>query len=73
MGCIKKLKNCPFCNHVPYYPTNLKKNKSLTSCANNKCAIFGVMMTIKQWNKRFEIEDKSKIKSSSQSFNTIKN
>jgi len=43
------MRNCRFCGGVPYYPTNIKKNKSLTSCSNNKCPIFGVEMTVKQW------------------------
>jgi len=43
------MKKCRFCGGVPYYPTNIKKNKSLTSCSNNKCPIFGVEMTVKQW------------------------
>lgn len=48
----KEILNCPFCGSRPYMPTNIKKNKSITSCANNKCEIFGVSMQVNKWNKR---------------------
>jgi len=47
-----KLEPCPLCGAGPYYPSNWKKNKTITSCANNKCPIFGINMTVKQWNTR---------------------
>ena len=49
----EEIKPCPFCGHLPYWPTNIKKNKAITSCANNKCVMFNMIdMTVKQWNKR---------------------
>ena len=45
-------KACPFCGGTIYSPANIKKNKALTACANNKCPIFGVTMTTKQWQTR---------------------
>jgi len=58
---MKNLKACPYCGGVCYYPTNIKKNKSITSCANNKCPIFGINMTLKQWNKRPAEDDFNEI------------
>jgi hypothetical protein len=46
------LLNCPFCKGRPIAPSNIKKNKSITGCSNNKCCIFGVQITVKEWNKR---------------------
>jgi len=43
------MKHCRFCGALPYYPTKIKKNKTITSCPNSKCPIFGVFMTVKQW------------------------
>jgi len=43
---------CPFCGRLSYHPTRIKKNKTITCCANNKCPIFGVNMTLKTWNTR---------------------
>ena len=45
------MKNCRFCGALPYYPTKIKKNKTITACPNNKCPIFGVSMTVKQWER----------------------
>ena len=46
------MKKCPFCGSVPYFPTNIKKNKAITACSNNKCPIFAIKMTVKQWETR---------------------
>jgi len=43
--------NCPFCIGRPYAVAKVSRGKELTACANNKCAIFGVYMTVKQWEK----------------------
>lgn len=43
------MKHCRFCGALPVYPTHIKKNKTITSCINSKCPIFGVFMTVKQW------------------------
>lgn len=43
--------NCRFCGGAQYYPTKIKKNKTITACSNNKCPIFGVRMTVKQWEQ----------------------
>lgn len=55
-GFVKNInrKGCPFCGGGPYYPTKIKKNKAITACANGKCSIFGVNMTIKQWETRYK-------------------
>lgn len=47
-----KLLGCPFCGSVPYFPTNLKKKKQVTSCPNPKCPIHGIDIATKQWNFR---------------------
>jgi len=49
------LRNCPFCNSRPYKPTQAKKNKSWTACANSRCEIFGIHIPVKAWqnNERF--------------------
>jgi hypothetical protein len=40
---------CPFCDRPPYKPTQAKKNKAYTACANGKCPIFGIHIPLKQW------------------------
>lgn len=47
-----KLLNCPFCDARPYKETQIKKNKFTTSCANNKCEIFGIPINVIKWNDR---------------------
>ncbi len=51
---MNELKSCPFCGALPYYPTNIKKNKSITHCGNDDCVLFSVDFTVKQWNKRYQ-------------------
>lgn len=43
--------NCRFCGALPYYPTKIKKNKTITACPNRDCPIFGIHMTVKQWER----------------------
>lgn len=54
MDKVVRKKGCPFCGSGGYFPTKIKKNKTVTACANNKCHIFGVRMTVKQWDTRYK-------------------
>ena len=51
-SAVEQLVSCPFCGGAPYHPTNIKKNKSLTGCSNNKCPIFGRAIDVKRWENR---------------------
>lgn len=50
----EEIKPCPFCGRVAYYPTKIKKNKSITGCSNGNCRIYGIKFTVKEWNTRHE-------------------
>jgi len=43
--------NSPFFESRPYAITKLGRTKKVTACTNNKCPIFGIYMTVKQWEK----------------------
>jgi len=53
---VPKRVGCPFCDSTGHYPHKVKKNKAITSCNNQDCPIYGVQMTVKQWEKRGRID-----------------